>query len=162
MRTATLATPCAQGAGPAPAGDDAGSAVVEFVLLAVVLLVPFTYAVLCVFAVERAAYAVTAAAREAGRAYARAPEGTDAARRAQQAADVVLADQGLRGSRAVRVTCDAARCPSPGARAEAVVTVDVPLPLVPRLPHSPGRGPASVRVSATHAELLDRYRAAGP
>ena len=37
-------------------GDESGSAIVEFVLLAVVLIVPFVYVLLCVFEVERAAF----------------------------------------------------------------------------------------------------------
>ncbi|MFI5955247.1 hypothetical protein [Cryptosporangium sp. NPDC051539] len=50
-----------------PRGDD-GSAIIEFVWGGVLLLVPLLYVVLAVFEVQRNAFAVTEAAREAGRA----------------------------------------------------------------------------------------------
>jgi Flp pilus assembly protein TadG len=50
--------------------DDRGNAIVEFVFLAVLLMVPLVYVLLTVFKVQAAAYAVSSAAREAGRVYA--------------------------------------------------------------------------------------------
>jgi hypothetical protein len=79
------------------AGDgppDGGAAVVEFVLLGVLLLVPLMYLTLAVSAVQRSVYGVTQAAREAGRAYATGDVGTAAAR-ARYAAELAVADQGL-------------------------------------------------------------------
>jgi Flp pilus assembly protein TadG len=73
---------------------DGGAAIIEFVLLGVVLLVPLMYLVLAVSTVQRNLYGVTEAAREAGRAYA---TGTvdNAAERADYAARLALEDQGL-------------------------------------------------------------------
>ena len=73
---------------------DGGTAVVEFVLLAVVMLVPLMYLALAVSAVQRSLYGVTQAAREAGRAYATGTAATAAAR-AEYAARLALQDQGL-------------------------------------------------------------------
>lgn len=46
---------------------------VEFTLLAVVLVVPLAYLVLALFEVQRAAFATSAAAREAGRVFVVSP-----------------------------------------------------------------------------------------
>ena len=47
------------------ARDEQGTAVIEFVWLAILLLVPLLYVVLTVFETQRAAYAASAAARSA-------------------------------------------------------------------------------------------------
>jgi len=141
-----------------PAHDD-GSATVEFVLLAVVLLVPFVYAVLCVFEVERAAYGLAAATREAGRAFVTAPDGAAAQERARAASALVLDDHGVVDPAPLRITCDASPCLTPGARVVVQVSMSVRLPLIP---HLGTREPASVRVSATHVEVVDAFREARP
>ena len=51
-----------------PTGD-AGNALVEFTYLAVLLMIPLVYVLLSAFQVQRAAFGVTEAARQAGRAY---------------------------------------------------------------------------------------------
>jgi hypothetical protein len=71
-----------------------GSAVVEFVVFGVVLLVPLMYLALAVSAVQRSVLGVTEAAREAGRAYATGTASTAAAR-AEYAARLALTDQDL-------------------------------------------------------------------
>ena len=71
-----------------------GSAVVEFVLLGLVLLVPLMYLALAVSVVHGSVLGVTQAAREAGRAYATGTARTAAAR-AEYAARLALDDQGL-------------------------------------------------------------------
>lgn len=45
-----------------------GNALVEFTWLAVLLMIPLVYLMLTVFQVQKAAYAMEAASREAGRA----------------------------------------------------------------------------------------------
>ena len=64
--------------------DERGSALVELVWLGILLLVPLVWFVLSVFEVQRGAFATTAAARAAGRAFALAPD--DATGRARAAA----------------------------------------------------------------------------
>ena len=63
------------------AATSGGSALVELTWLGILLLVPLLWIVLSVFEVQRGAFATSAAARAAGRAYALAP--TDAEGRAQ-------------------------------------------------------------------------------
>ena len=74
-------------------GED-GSAIVEFVVLGVLMMVPLVYLVMSVGRVQAGSYAVTTAAREAGRAFVTAEGGDDAAGRAHAAAG-----QGQRGRR---------------------------------------------------------------
>ena len=51
---------------PVETRDESGTALVEFVWLAILLIVPLLYIVLAAFETQRAAYAASAAARSAG------------------------------------------------------------------------------------------------
>jgi len=70
---------------------DDGNAMIEFVFLGILLLIPLIYLILAVSYVQRNVYGVTEAAREIGRAYARS--GDSAA--AQYAAELAMHDQGM-------------------------------------------------------------------
>lgn len=140
--------------------DDKGTAVLEFVFLAVVLLVPLVYVLLAAFQVQRAAYALSAAAREAGRGYLTAPSADVAAGRAMAAVEVALRDHGLAADDvAVTVGCAADPCLTPGATVTVRLATTVPLPFVPALL---GRPAAGIAVHAEHAEVVDAYRAGRP
>ncbi|HVE62496.1 MAG TPA: hypothetical protein VNB94_01655 [Mycobacteriales bacterium] len=78
-----------------PAYDDDGTALVEFTYLAVLLMIPLVYILLLVFTLQRAAFAVSAAAREAGRAYVTADSAAQGEARARAAAALTLTDHGL-------------------------------------------------------------------
>ena len=69
-----------------PSYDDEGTAIVEFVWLSVLLLIPLVYVVLGVFEVQRTALAASTAARSAGRAFLTAPTEASARGRAERAA----------------------------------------------------------------------------
>jgi Flp pilus assembly protein TadG len=142
---------------PSAKGDD-GTAVVEFVLLAVLLMVPLAYVVLTVFEVQRAAYAATAATREAGRAYTTAADSADADERARTAAAIALADHGLElDPGQLTITCaNGQGCLSAGARVRVHLDTEVPLPLLPRV--LAGRAPASIDIQSTHVEIVDEFR----
>jgi Flp pilus assembly protein TadG len=140
--------------------DDDGNAIVEFVWLAVLLMVPLAYLVLAVFRVQAATYAVSSATREAGRAFVTAPSSDDAEALAAVAANLVLRDANLRLDHAdLRVRCSADPCLTPGATVDVRIDHDVPLPFLPRF--LPGV-PATVHVSGRHLEVVDRYRPARP
>lgn len=111
--------------------DEGGTAVVEFVWLAVLLLVPLIYLVLCLARIQAGSYAVTQGAREAGRAFVTAEEDASAGARARAAADIAFEDQGFSGQGDLSVECSAAPCLSPGESVTTDATVRVPLPLVP-------------------------------
>jgi Flp pilus assembly protein TadG len=134
-----------------------GSALVELTWLGVLLLVPLLWIVLSVFEVQRGAFAVSGAARAAGRAYALAPSDEVGQARAQAAARQVLADQGA-GEQPLGlvVTCaPAGDCHAPGA----VITVDlrsrVDLPL---LPDVLGGGSPSFALNASHTVPVGQFR----
>lgn len=137
------------------AAGESGSAVVEFVFLAVLLLIPVVYLILTLGRVQAASYAVSTAAREAGRAYVTTPTGAAPRARAEAAANLAYADQGFDSGR-IRVRCAADPCLTPEARIEVDAEIDVPLPLVPAF--LADAIPASVRVSGTYAVTVDRFR----
>lgn len=138
-------------------GED-GAAMVEFTFLAVLLLVPLAYVVVAAFTVQKAAFAVTAATREAGRAYVTADGDSTADARARAAADLAMRDQGLvLPDGALRITCGGGECLAPGTAVTVDLEYAVSLPLVP---HALGGRPlASIRVHGHHVELVDPYRA---
>jgi Flp pilus assembly protein TadG len=136
--------------------DDEGSAAIEFVGLSIVLLLPVVYVLLSVFQLQRAAFGVSQAAREAGRAYSTAPSSGVAADLAQEAADLAVHDQGVEGSPAVTYTS----MPSlqPGSRFTVRVDMAVPLPYAG---HGKFLGliPATVGVHSSYTVVIDEYRA---
>ena len=134
-----------------------GSALVELTWLGLLLLVPLLWIVLSVFEVQRGAFAVSGAARAAGRAYALAPTDEVGQSRAQAAARQVLVDQGV-GEQplGLRVTCTpAGDCHAPGA----VITVDVRSRVnVPVLPDVLGGGAPSFALNASHTVPVGQFR----
>ncbi len=138
--------------------DDRGTALIEFIWLGLLLLVPLVYVLLAAFDVQRASYAVSAASRAAGRAFVLAPDQTSAYARAEAAARVALADQGIDAERSqLSVTCepDPARCLAPGSVISVSVTVQQPLPIAPAVF---GSSAPSVRVASTHVEPYGTFR----
>lgn len=143
-------------------GDQRGTALIEVTWLSILLLVPLVYIVLAVFEVQRAAFAVDAAARAAARAYSLAPSQGEAAARSRQVAAVALADQGLPLAAGV---LDVGCRPSPGACLtsgsviEARLVYPVPLPLVPQ---ALGGNTPSIRVEAEHQVPYGTFRESRP
>ena len=142
--------------------DETGSALVEFSWLAIILLVPLIWVVISVFEVQRGAFATSAAARAAGRAYALAPDDATGKARARAVVDHVLADQGSPGQEArVEITCDA-----PGDNCHvgtAVITVRVDSGVdLPFFPAIVGKGAASFSLDASHTVPLGQYVESAP
>ncbi len=133
-----------------------GSAVVEFVALGVLLLVPLVYLVVALARVQAGAFAVSQASREAGRAFVTAPAGEVAAARAQAAARISFEDHDFLDTGRLVVACGSSPCLSPDARVRTTATVSVPLPLVPAFVR--GAVPLAVPVSASHISTVDRFR----
>ncbi len=137
---------------------DRGSAVVEFVWLAILLLVPLLYIVLAVFETQRAAFAVTAASRAAGRAYALSPTEAAALGRARSAAALALEDQGLADRpMSLTVTCtpDPGNCLAPGSVISVDLACSVSLPL---MPSALGGNTPSIRVEGLHRVPYGTFR----
>ena len=136
-----------------PRGDD-GSAIVEFVYLAVLLMVPLVYLLVTVFQVQSAAFGATEAARQAARAYVTSETAAQGAARAAAAAELAMGDQGLPlREDGLRVT--APRGLDPGASVTVVVRHDVTLPILGGLF---GRVQPTIPVRATHVQVVDRFR----
>jgi len=120
--------------------DEKGSALVEFVFIALVVFVPLIYIVAGFSAVQRGVFASTAAAREAGRAIATAPDPGSGQERALRAAQLAVEDQSVDVTdlrlayAAAGADCDAAGYTptlTPGEEFSVCVTVTVRIPLLP-------------------------------
>jgi Flp pilus assembly protein TadG len=139
-------------------GDDGGSAIVEFVFVAVVVMVPLVYLIAAVATVQRTTLAVTQAARDAGRAFATSNSDAEARLRVDAAVRLALADQGLPDDAVVRFVASGASCGdpaitprlAPGAEFTVCVTRRVQLPAVPTV--LTGRGIRTVGVYVIHVD----------
>lgn len=137
------------------ARSDEGNALVEFTYVTILLMVPLVYLLLSVFVVQRAAFGTTEAARQAGRAFARAGSVEEAEQRATAAARLALKDQGITLVRDLTFACPDGDCLAPGARVRVTVRYDVQLPVLGAVFGDGPRG--SIPVSATHVEYVDRF-----
>ena len=138
-----------------PHGDD-GNALVEFTYLAVLLMVPLVYVLVTVFQVQRAAFGVTEAARQAGRAYVTTTSG-DPSLRAQAAADLAMRDQIPDVGPASVSYPGGAPALVPGQTVTVQVVYDVTLPILGGLF---GEVEPTIPVRATHMEVVDAFREA--
>ena len=141
--------------------DEAGTALVEFVWLAILLIVPMLYIVLAAFDTQRAAYAASAAARSAGRAFVTAPDQATGYARAQTAVRLAYRDQEIDTVPDVRIICrpDPSDCLSPGSVVRADVHASVALPLMPAVL---GSNTPSIRVDSQHEAPYGTFREARP
>ena len=139
------------------AGPDAqaGSAIVEFVFLAVLMLVPLFYLVMVLARLQAGAYAVSAASREAGRAYVTAQVPGQAPARAHSAAGLAFDDQGFESEGSIQIGCDGTPCLRPEGRVQITATLWVTMPLVPAF--FAAIVPLQIPVSATHLATVDRF-----
>jgi hypothetical protein len=140
---------------------EAGNAVLEFVVLAVLLLVPLVYVILAVLRVQGAAYGIAEATREAGRAFVSAETSSEAYARACTAAAIAMRNQtgdGFDCGSQLRVSC-VGDCPSPLTSGATVrVEIDMPVPL-PMLPASVFGNPTAISLESVHDEVVDDFRA---
>jgi len=129
---------------------------IEVVFLMVLVMLPLFYLVATLGRLQAGAYAASAAAREAGRAFVTAEEGAGAPERARSAADLVFAAHGLTSGRGdVDLSCAASPCLTAGASVEVTAVVQVPLPLVPDF--MSGALPTSVSMTSRHSEPVDAF-----
>ena len=134
----------------------------EFVWLAILLLVPLLYIVLAVFETQRAAYAASAAARSASRAFVTAPDQVSAFARAEAAARLAFGDQGIDAADfSLTITCrpDPRHCLAPGSVISAEVRSAADLPLMPA---ALGDNTPRIAVAAVHRSPYGTFREARP
>jgi hypothetical protein len=141
-------------------GED-GSAIVEFVWLAVLLMIPLVYVVLAALSVQRAAFASTTAAREAARAYATAGSDAEGEQRAEEAVALAMRDQGVAWSPHGRVISCGDCSFAPGSVFSVDLHTTVSLPFVPGWLCG-SRCVAGIPVSAHHRERIDCFAGTGP
>jgi Flp pilus assembly protein TadG len=142
-------------------GGDAGSAIIEFVFVAVIVMVPLVYLVVAVAAVQRSQLGVAQAAREAGRAFATSSGPAEAQVRVAAAVRLALAAEGLPDDAAVRYVAYGSDCGAgsitprvaPGARFTVCVIRHSALPGVPSV--LAGRGVTSIGKYLVH---IDDFR----
>ena len=141
--------------------DESGTALVEFVWLAILLIVPLLYIVLAAFDIQRAAYAASSAARSAGRAFVTAPDQASGYARVEAAVRLAYRDQGIESQPDVRISCrpDPRNCLTPGSvvRAEIGSSVDLPL-----MPAALGSNTPRISVDSEHEAPYGTFREARP
>ncbi|WP_240613425.1 hypothetical protein [Brachybacterium endophyticum] len=138
-------------------GRDDGNALVEFVALAVILLIPSLYLVLTLGSVQGAVFAADVIARDAARIHATDPDAGRAKDRADAMTRMTLEDHGITSQDAVTISCSKHPCATHGGEVTAEVSVSVPIPgLGPMLGQD---GP--VHIGAEHVVEVDQFRAPG-
>lgn len=154
MGAGRLAAALARVTGAAREGER-GSAVVEFVFLGTVLLVPVVYLVITVGQVQAASFAVVGAADQAVKVLAAAGSLDAGTASAEQAVAVAVGDHGFAPENTeVRVSCSSSPCLQPGSTVTVTVELGVPLPWLPRI----GGSPTSVAaVSSEATQVIGRF-----
>ena len=156
-------------AGRRAAGSDDGGAIIEFLGMSLLLLVPLVYLVVALAKIEAAAYGSEFAAREASRgAVVAGVQALDhgaslgqatgvASHRGNAIAELAVDDFGFEFDGATRVSfaCVPQPCLSPGSDIVAMVEVTVGLPGVPGFVSS--WMPLGVTVSSTAASSVDGF-----
>ncbi|NKX51543.1 hypothetical protein HER39_13390 [Arthrobacter deserti] len=139
-----------QDAGP---GAESGSAVVEFLFLGTLLLVPVVYFIVGVGQVQAGSFAVVSAADHGAKVFAAADSPAAGRGRAEQAALVSARDFGFDRERlSLQASCSTDPCLEPGSTVTVDVSLDVPLPFLA------GLDLTAVTVSSTATQIVERYR----
>ncbi len=115
--------------------EETGSSLVEFVMLAVLVLIPVIYFILGVAGVQAAAYASVGASDQAAKMYVGGSEDLSPdvrAARSQAAATAALQDFGIAPTQTqISMTCPKGSCENDGDLVTFTVVVRVPVPLIP-------------------------------
>jgi hypothetical protein len=143
--------------GPVQQGQvrDEGRAILEFIFLGILLLLPLTYLVLTAARLQAASFSASLAGREAGRAFVTARSDDEGFARARAAASLAFTDFAFDRGAEVAVSCDGSPCLRPEGSVTATATIAVALPLVPDF--IAAHVPASVTISSTHVASVDRF-----
>lgn len=115
-----------------PDHPDRGSAIVEFVALGLLLLIPVIYLVVTVSRVQAGSFAVVAASEQAGQAISVMEADNFNQAAIHEIAAVAALDHGFDAQDlALEVSCSDGSCTSPGAVATVHARLTVGLPAVP-------------------------------
>ncbi|MFB0833299.1 hypothetical protein ACX8Z9_00075 [Arthrobacter halodurans] len=140
---------------PATAGGRArerGSAVVEFVFLGVVLLIPVVYLIITASQLQAASYAAVGAADHAAKVFVAARSEGAGSASARDAVERAVGNMGLgAGSATMEYRCSGP-CLDPGTTVTVRVSVAIGLPLMP-----PGMGEGIGTASSESTSRVDRF-----
>lgn len=138
--------------------EEGGSAVVEFIGVTLVLLLPLVYLILTLGRVQAAAFAAEAAARESGRVLSQTEDLTTAVAQARTAVELAFDDHGIAvdPAAALSFTCSDEPCLAPAGHIHVEVSAAVRLPLVPDF--LSGSLPLEVPIQATHLAVVPEFR----
>ncbi len=136
-------------------GHDEGRAIIEFIFLGVLLLLPLVYLVLTAARLQAASFSASLAGREAGRAFVTAGSDGDGGARAQAAAALAFEDFSFTDGASLGVSCDGSPCLRPEGAVTSTATIVVQLPLIPDF--IADHVPAAVTISSTHVASVDRF-----
>ncbi len=140
---------------PSRGARDEGRAILEFIFLGILLLIPLTYLVLTAARLQAASFSASLAGREAGRAFVTAPSDSEGYARARAAAALAFSDFSFDSGAQVSVSCDGTPCLRPDGSVTSTASIEVQLPLVPDF--IAAHVPASVTISSTHVASVDRF-----
>lgn len=133
---------------------ESGSALVEFIFLGLVLLVPVIYLIVTAGQVQGAAFAAAGAAESAAKVYVAAGDPVTGEHQAKMAAELAFTDFGFEPAGLLLDISCSAECLAPGSTVTALVSFDVPLPLGSGLP---GTDFAPVTVDSASTQIVERY-----
>jgi Flp pilus assembly protein TadG len=148
------------------ARDETGSAIIEFIFVALLVLIPLVYLVVAVAVVQRSRVSMTDAARDVGRAIGMADSQDEADRDTKAALRIALASHGMSPDEVeLRYVSASAECSSaaiapdltPGSEFAVCVTTHQDLPGVPSI--LSGRGVTLVGRFVVH---VDEFRLKAP
>ncbi|MGB3828547.1 MAG: pilus assembly protein [Ornithinimicrobium sp.] len=132
--------------------------IIEVLFLMVLVMLPLFYLVGTLGRLQAGAYAASAAAREAGRAYVTAATDESGPGRSVAAANLVFDAHGFdSGEGSIAISCAALPCLAPGGQIEVTSVVRVDIPLVPDF--MSGAVPTAISMTSTHVEPVDAFRA---
>lgn len=135
-----------------PSGDvEAGNAVVEFIGVMVVIIIPALVLLIGLATTTRAQLALDDAARQSVRAFIREDSGAAAHARAHATALTAWDSRGFSEPLGVGFSCAASPCLSPGASVSVDVSASVSVPII-----------GSVTMSAHQSMVVDQYRVVRP
>lgn len=140
------------------ARGERGSGLIEMVWVGLLLILPLTWVVVSVFQVQRAAFAISGAARAAGRAYVLADTDLQGRVRAEAAARQAIGDQGadVDGLRVeVRCTPYVHLCHNGTSVVTVTIVGRVSLPVLPAIL---GGGAPSLHLDASHTVPVGQYQ----
>jgi len=137
---------------------DGGSALVEFLGLAVVLLIPVVYLILTLTQLHAGKFAAASAAQSAARAFVTSQDVESAHQRASLSTRIALDDQGFSDiavADVLAVRCEKQACLTPDSNIWVAVEIPIRVPGIPFI----GNGPKIMTASAAQAATVERFRA---